>query len=362
MRERLQRLCWPADSGRWLQLLRLGLALQLLCYTWSLRGDWIDLFSRTTPGLVNRGLNEAILSAETILTPRLGWLVAAGDHLGLAESAMLSLVWWSLVLVSILLLAGLYCRSAAIVAWFLYLSCVQSGILFAYGVDNFTTIGLFYLMIAPSPDRWTIDHRYRRRPLASPERLGFHRRVLQFHLCLIYFFSGVSKCLGPDWWNGNSVWGALTRPPFNLIPAESLLRLSWLLPAIGILVCILEAGYPFFIWGRQTRVPWLLGILGLHLGIGLTMGLYLFAFIMIVLNLSAFAPDSLRPRKNKLLSRPQARHHSLTGNGWHQTGRDEDFLSGTQTAQRLSRRAGVRRRRFRRGAGRGDDPAGFSCA
>lgn len=158
-----------------------------------------------------------------------------------------------------------------------------------------------------------MDHRLRGRPLAAPERFGFHRLILQFHLCLIYFFSGISKCLGADWWNGISVWRALTRPPFDLIPAPLLLRGSWLLPALGILVCLLETGYPFFIWGRRTRGPWLLAILGMHLGIGLTMGLYLFALIMIVLNLSAFGPGSSFFRQNVLLSRQKTSHHPLAG-------------------------------------------------
>ena len=41
----------------------------------------------------------------------------------------------------------------------------------------------------------------------------------------------------------------------------------------------------------------------MHLSIGLTMGLYLFALIMIVLNLAAFGPDYLAKLKRKLFWR-----------------------------------------------------------
>ena len=41
----------------------------------------------------------------------------------------------------------------------------------------------------------------------------------------------------------------------------------------------------------------------MHLSIGLTMGLYLFALIMIVLNLAAFGPDSLAQLTRKLFWR-----------------------------------------------------------
>jgi hypothetical protein len=43
---------------------------------------------------------------------------------------------------------------------------------------------------------------------------------------------------------------------------------------------------------KKTRLVWLVGILGMHIAIGLTMGMYLFALIMIVLNLAAFGIDS----------------------------------------------------------------------
>lgn len=309
-RERLRAFLFPDDCGRWLGLLRIGLGLQVTLYTWSLRDDWRYLFGTSRHGLVNRALDEAILSAETGLTPRLGWLIEVGKFLGLAESTTLSLIWVGLLAAGFCLLAGFFCRFAAIGAWFLYLASVKSGVLFTYGVDNFTTIGLFYLMIAPLPDAWSLDCKLRKRRIVDPGRLGFHRRVLQLHLCVIYFFGGLSKSLGPDWWNGNSVWRALTRPPFDLVNPDLLLRFEYALPAIGILVCLLETGYPVLIWPKRTRLIWLIGILLMHLSIGLTMGLYLFAFIMIVLNLAAFGPEFFSAAPNWVRSRRKSDDHS----------------------------------------------------
>ena len=294
-RQRLWEFLFPPDSGRWVGILRIGLGLQVTFFAWSLRADWNDFFGTKGHGLINRALAEAILSSETALTPRLGWLTAVGQHLGLTEATSLSLVWLGLLAAGLCLLAGLCCRFAAIAAWFLYLCSVKSGLLFTYGVDNFTTIGLFYLMIAPLPDAWSLDWKLRENRVVNPERLGFQRRVLQLHLCVIYFFAGVSKSLGADWWNGNSIWRALTRPPFDLVNPDLLIHFESLLPVVGILVCLLETGYPVFIWAKRTRAPWLVGILFMHLSIGLTMGLYLFALIMIVLNLAAFGPGALAP-------------------------------------------------------------------
>src|SRR6266540_1476443 len=74
----------------------------------------------------------------------------------------------------------------------------------------------------------------------------------------------------------------------NLISPDILVRFKYALPILGISICLIELGYPFFIWLRKTRLFWLICILAMHVAIGLAMGMYLFALVMIVLNLAAF--------------------------------------------------------------------------
>jgi len=71
------------------------------------------------------------------------------------------------------------------------------------------------------------------------------------------------------------------------------------------LICVLEFGYPFFIWRRRTRRIWLFGICGVHIAIGLTMGMYLFSLIMIVLNVAAFGPGLFRACDKQIDLEPQ---------------------------------------------------------
>ena len=313
-RERILQFLFPAGSDTWLAILRLGLGLQVILYALSLLNDWNYLFAATGSGLVSRNLGEAILSLESPFVPRLGWLIALGAHVGLGEETVLSAAWICLLAAGCGLLAGLFCRCSAILAWFLHLCAAKSGAFVSYGVDNFMTIGLFYLMLSPLPDRYSLDRRWRKfrprdrqwsrrapgnmdgRAVRPSERerasqlLGFYRRVLQVHMCLIYFFGGITKCLGSGWWNGANIWRALTRPPFNIVPPEILVRWKYFLPVLGISICLIETGYPVFIWLKKTRMIWLICVLGMHIAIGLTMGMYLFALIMIILNAAAFGP------------------------------------------------------------------------
>ncbi len=300
---------YPIQSDEWLTVLRIGLAIEVLLYCSSMRSDWNYLLAGTGRGLISRDLSEAALSGESSFIPRLGWLVRIGSHFGLSETITLAAVWLCLLCAACFLVIGLFSRTAAISTWFFHLCAVKSGGLLAYGMDNFTTIGLFYLMLSPLPDKCSVDYRFRKVALKNPHLLGLFRRVLQIHLCIIYFFGGLAKCAGPGWWNGNSLWRALTNTPFNVIDPEILVRWKYFFPLVGIFVCLLEIGYPFFIWNSKTRKIWLIGICSMHVGIGLTMGMYLFAFVMIVLNLAAFGPGLIRLERHRITLRP---HEAVT--------------------------------------------------
>jgi hypothetical protein len=279
---------FPYETDGWLGVLRIGLGLEVIVYALFLRGDWHYLFSSTGKGLISRQVGEAIASFDSPLIPRLGWLVTLGRSVNLSEETVLTIAWASLVAAGFFLLLGLLCRPAAIVAWFLHLCTAESGGLLAYGADSFITTGLFYLMLSPLPDRYSFDHWvFETRP-KKPQLLGFWRRVLQVHLCFVYFIGGLAKCLGNGWWDGSNLWRSLIRSPFNLLSPELLVRFKYALPVLGIFICLIEVSYPIFIWIKKTRFVWLICILAMHAAIGLMMGLYLFALVMIVMNVAAF--------------------------------------------------------------------------
>jgi Vitamin K-dependent gamma-carboxylase len=296
--KRLFEFLFPVETDNWLAVLRLGLGLQVTLYSLSLRNDWNYLLAGTGEGLISRDLAEALLSVESHVIPRLGWLIALGAHVGLSEETILSVGWICLFGAGCSLLLGLFCRVSAILAWFLHLCAAKSGGFVSYGVDNFMTIALFYLMLSPLPDRYSLDWRLRKSGSKDPQLLGFWRRVLQLHLCLIYFFSGLTKCLGRGWWDGSNVWRALIRPPFGVIDPEILVRWKYVFPIAGVFICLLETAYPLFIWSRSTRKIWLICICAMHAGIGLAMGMYLFALIMIILNVAAFGPGLIPARSS----------------------------------------------------------------
>lgn len=283
---RLFAWLFPPETDGWLALLRIGIGLQLALYPLSLRNEWLRFL-----GGESRRISEAVQAADNAFIPRVGWLVSCGRSFGLTEKSVLLILWCALIAAGLFLLAGLLCRTTSIAAVFLHLAAVKSASIFSYGVDGFTTLGLFYVALSPLPDRYSLDWRWRKLRPRYADLTGFFRRVLQLHICVIYFFSGLSKALGSGWWNGDNLWRALARPPFNFLDPAFVAGIKPSLPILGVIILLLELGYPVFIWPNRTRPKWLLGIIGMHIGIGLFMGMPLFALVMIILNLAAFGPN-----------------------------------------------------------------------
>jgi len=182
---RALKFLFPTETDTWLTVLRIGLGLQVAVYALFLRSDWHYLFLSSGKGLIGREIGDAITSFESSLIPTLSWLVALGRSINISEEAVLSISWACLLSSGCFLLLGLFCRPAAIIAWFLHLCVAESGGLLAYGADNFMTTALFYLMLSPLPDHYSFDRWVVQSKPGNPQLLGFWRRVLQVHLCFI---------------------------------------------------------------------------------------------------------------------------------------------------------------------------------
>ncbi len=93
LRDGFRRFLFTPQSTIWLSVLRVGIGLQVFFYAVSLRSDWIELLAEGNRGLIRRDLMEALLSVESPLIPRVGWMVEAGGWLHLSETNVLWLLW-----------------------------------------------------------------------------------------------------------------------------------------------------------------------------------------------------------------------------------------------------------------------------
>jgi hypothetical protein len=269
-----------------LAVLRISLATLLIVQAYLLRNSVIPFFSRS--GLIQGPLADVLRMPGT---PHVGWLSDWLAPFGVSEIACLYGVC-SAYLVSVVLFGlGLFTRPAAIATWFLHWVLMITGFSSIYGVDLYAHVFLFYLMWMPAGDALSLDAHYAQVPLTGIPSVGARLglRVMQLHLCISYFGSAIEKSHGVQWRTGEVLWRAMSLPLYS-----SNIDMKWLAHWPSLLfigswsTLVLEGGYFIFIWPKATRKLWILGMLGLHFGIAIFLGLHLFGAIMGILSVSLF--------------------------------------------------------------------------
>ena len=259
---------------------RIGTALVALSLMLTIYPDLLDLYGKY--GYIQSELIDVVLpDFQLRLNYLMSWLGIAETH----EVAFLYGVYWTYIGVLVCLLFGFLTRFSAAIGLFLQLLFLGSGITYNYGGDWFITNSLFYCLLFPVGNRFSIDR------LIFKQRAPIYRiytLVLQIHLCFVYIFAGFSKSLGTTWWNGEAIWRSIMAIDFRMFDLSFMANYPTLLSALGISVLILEFFYPLFISMKRTRRFWLIATIGMHIGIAVFMKLWFFAAILIVWNITAW--------------------------------------------------------------------------
>lgn len=261
----------PTDI-KFFKLLRKMLALILASTVLSLLTDFNKFYG--PDGWINPQLIQMQQSFANLgLQSWMEWIhVQAGI-------SYLHLRWLviAIYLVFCLCIAMGYCgRAAALLLLLLDVSIFSVNTPYSYGADAIRTSLLFYLLFIPSRPNyymWVYIH------------------VVQAHLSIIYFFGGLEKALGYNWWNGEAIWKAINLPYFQQGYSwhiDLLQQHPWLAVLAGWLIILLELFYPLAVYMKQLRVIWLTAIAVMHTGIAMLMGLWNFSLLMLTWNVGAF--------------------------------------------------------------------------
>jgi hypothetical protein len=104
-----------------------------------------------------------------------------------------------------------------------------------------------------------------------------------------------------------------------MLPIFHQMDTTWIawVPALAMVAgwstVLLESGYALAVWHPRVRSVWVVLIIGMHLGIGTFLGMWLFASIMIILNLGAFGAEIARDLERLVNARTARRPWRLTG-------------------------------------------------
>ncbi len=214
------------------------------------------------------------------------------------------------MIAGVTLAIGLATRLSAVVAFAGLVSAANRAPLNVFGLDDTLGMLLISLVIGPAGACLSVDRWLKGRLLAGSGQ--HHRsmpgqgrggesveavsvsanlalRLLQCHLCVVYFFSGAGKLLGASWWEGMAIWGAAANGQYRTMDLTWMAERPLLINAITLTTLFWEVAYAAIVWPRLTR-PYAIAMgIAVHLGIGLAMGMIEFGLAMIVANL-AFVP------------------------------------------------------------------------
>ena len=291
----------PRDPAT-LCVLRICIGL-LLLYThavWTLDWDgffgpagWLDKTARAAPFAPPPGEAPSIFA-------RWQW-----SHFDWIESqAVLWTLHWVALGIFTLLVLGLFSRTAAVLSWLIAVSYTQRNPQAMFGLDGINTMLAMYLWIGPCGDWYSIDAWLRRRkesyqmagqgrgdaPPVRPIELSITAnisiRLIQLHMCLIYLFSAIGKLQGESWASGVALWGAVANREYQSMDATWLAAYPLVISILTHLTVMWELTYPVLVWPRLWRPLVLAMAVGVHLGIGLWMGMMSFGLAMIVGNMA----------------------------------------------------------------------------
>lgn len=235
----------------------------------------------------------------------------------LTSPAQIWIVHWLGLLIVALFILGVQSRITSILTTALVISYCNRATGALFGLDQIMVMLCLYLSVADSGGAFSVDRWIQmRKPRSSRNRAvssdsntssllrwngadsadiwtNIGTRLIQLHLCLVYFYAGLGKLQGETWWNGQAIWFSLASHEYQTMD------LTWLADHMGLVALLTmvtvywEVTYPALIWCRLTRPVVLLIAVLTHLGIGLAMGMMTFGLVMLVANLAFIDFSSL---------------------------------------------------------------------
>lgn len=273
------------NQTEFLSFFRIAIGIVILLQFTAVLPDFEKLFSSSS--VIPQDIMSVFIPDWLITFSK---MVSFFQTLGIEESTTIAITKVSFITLCILIITGFYSRISAFFLLILQIALLKGSSFFAYGADFFTSMSLFYLILFPADQHFSLRNCiFRRKP--GNTNITPVKRLFQIHISIAYFFSGLDKALGFNWWNGESIWKAIHLPYSNRdlnIDFSWLIEHSYILSLMGWSTIIIEMCYPFFIWYKPTQKTWLFLTISMHIGIALVLNLYYFSAIMIVWNITNF--------------------------------------------------------------------------
>lgn len=221
----------------------------------------------------NQGIFSLELAKSMIGKDRLN-VFLLGD-----SPQVVAVVFWVYMAASAALTAGISARKMALVVFVCLASFGHRNIYILHSGDTFLRLASFLLIFSPSGAALSVESYLQEIPPRPIPATGL--RLLQFQVCLIYFAAFLFKAKGAKWIDGTAVYIVQQLTEFARFPLPDFMRTfaaskiqTWGTVAI-------EGLFPLLVWFKDTRIPVIVALVALHIGIEYSMNIQLFEWTLI---------------------------------------------------------------------------------
>ncbi len=262
--------------------LRIGFAVLLIINTLSWLADaklWFTdegVLSTKTAVLLSDGVRQSLLFWLPSTEP----VVRTCLQICLVQSCLLLVGFWSRFQV------------ACLFVWLV--SFQHRNPLISDGEDTVFRWFAFLMIWMPLDYRWSFSRWLAngKLPNWNPET-AWALRLIQLQMAVIYASAAWNKCFGITWQQGTALYyvSRMTDHYGRAMWLDRLFETPGVVQALTWGALSIEMALPFTLWFRRTRLWAIVAGILLHLGIEITMNLFLFEWIMILGLLSFYEPS-----------------------------------------------------------------------
>ncbi len=162
--------------------------------------------------------------------------------------------------------------------------------------DNLLRISFFFLMFADAGAAFSVDRWWnKKKRIEGTEYRSvspWPQRLLQLQLCYLYFETAWTKS-GDSWNDGTAIYYALNYLELRRFDFTFLFGNLWTIKAATWATLFVEYSGATLIWIRKLRYPVVVALIGLHLGINLSMQFPVFQYAMMASLLNFIEPKHI---------------------------------------------------------------------
>ena len=248
---------WAEVDGRSVIATRITFGISALGVS-ALRFWNMDLFNEKSIALKNEALNLM----DPFSKPSFSWNFWP-DSWALPMQIIL-------MVLLLLFTLGWTRRPLIFAAWVIHIGFMQRDYAASMGVDTMIMVFLLYLSFTQV---WKKSH------YDGLSRVMF--RMIQVHMAIIYFYTGLEKLRGSSWWEGSALWLVFNNTQITLWDLTWIAHFPVILAIFAHMTVLFELFFPAFVMNPKTKFYWLGLGLFFHLGIALTLDLWGFSGLML---------------------------------------------------------------------------------